>query len=80
MQKNCTKMAGAHPRPQLSVNEQVFIVLKYTETGNVRKQSEGTIKGSFRTGTSTIADVPVQNKTILDILIVIVPYCLHSVH
>ena len=35
MQKNCTKMAGAHPRQQLSVNERVFIVLKYTETGNV---------------------------------------------
>ena len=28
-------MAGAHPRPQFSVGERVFMVLKYTETGNV---------------------------------------------
>ena len=28
-------MAGAHPRPQFSVDELVFIVLKYTETGKV---------------------------------------------
>ena len=28
-------MAGAHPRPQFSVDERVFMVLKYTETGNV---------------------------------------------
>ena len=34
-QKNCTKIAGAHPRPQFSVDEQVFMVLEYTETGNV---------------------------------------------
>ena len=76
MQKNCTKMAGAHPRPQLSVNERVFIVLTYTETGNVLEtiRRNNQRKGSFRTGTFTIADVPVQTKTILDILIVIVPY------
>ena len=37
-QKNCTKimkMAGAHSRPQFSVDERVFMVLKYTETSNV---------------------------------------------
>ena len=28
-------MAGAHPRPQFSVDERVFMVLKYTETSNV---------------------------------------------
>ena len=38
------------------------------------KQSEA-FKGSFRTGTSKIADVLVQTLTILDILIVIVHYC-----
>ena len=34
-QNNCTKMVGAHPRPHFSVDERVFMVLKYTETGNV---------------------------------------------
>ena len=37
-QKNCTKimkMAGAHSRPQFSVDERVFMVLRYTDTGNV---------------------------------------------
>ena len=29
------KMAGAHPRPQFSVDERVFMVLNYTETENV---------------------------------------------
>ena len=33
--KNCTEMAGAQPKPQFSVDERVFMVLKYTETGNV---------------------------------------------
>ena len=28
-------LAGAHPRPQFSVDEWVFMVLKYTESGNV---------------------------------------------
>ena len=28
-------MVGAHPRPHFSVDEQVFMVLKFTETGNV---------------------------------------------
>ena len=28
-------MAGAHSRPQFSVDEWVFMVLKYTETSNV---------------------------------------------
>ena len=28
-------MAGAHPKPQFSVDERVFMVLKYIETGNV---------------------------------------------
>ena len=32
---DCTKMASAHPRPHFSVDERVFMVLKYTETGNV---------------------------------------------
>ena len=32
---DCTKMASAHPRPHFSVDERVFKVLKYTETGNV---------------------------------------------
>ena len=31
-QKNCTKMAGAHPRLQFLIDERVFMVLKYTET------------------------------------------------
>ena len=31
----CTKMAGAHPRPEFSVAEQVIIVLKCTETNSV---------------------------------------------
>ena len=35
-------------------------------------------KDSFRTGTSTIADLPVQTKTILGILFVIVHYCLSA--
>ena len=42
-QKNCTKimkMAGAHPRPQSSVDERVFIVLKYTETGKCSGNSQ----------------------------------------
>ena len=34
-QKTCTKMVGAHPRPHFSVDEWVFMVLNYTETGNV---------------------------------------------
>ena len=38
------KMAGAHPRSQFSVDERVFIVLKYTETvkcsGNSQKVSK----------------------------------------
>ena len=38
------------------------------------KQSKG-FKGGFRIGTSTIADVPIQTLTILDIPIVIVHYC-----
>ena len=29
------KMAGAHPRPQFSVDERMFMVLNYTETENV---------------------------------------------
>ena len=33
--KNCTKMAGAHPKPQFSVDERVFMVLEYTETDKV---------------------------------------------
>ena len=35
-QTNCTKMVGENPRPQFSVDERVFMVLKlaYTETGN----------------------------------------------
>ena len=41
------------------------------------KQSEG-CKGSFWTGKFTFADVPVQTLTILDILIVIVHYCLSA--
>ena len=28
-------MAAAHPKPQFSVDERVFMVLKYIETGNV---------------------------------------------
>ena len=36
-QKNCMKMAGAHLRPQFSVDDRVFMVLKYTETGNFLK-------------------------------------------
>ena len=39
------KMAGARPRLQFSVDERVFMVLKYTETGNVL-ETEG-FKGSF---------------------------------
>ena len=31
--KNCTKMVGAHFRPHFFGSEQVFMVLKYTETG-----------------------------------------------
>ena len=34
------KMAGAHPRPQSSVDERVFIVLKYTETGKCSGNSQ----------------------------------------
>ena len=34
-QKNCTKIVVAHPRPHFPVDERVFMVLKYTETGNV---------------------------------------------
>ena len=30
-------MVGAHPRPHFSVDERVFMVLKYTETGDVLK-------------------------------------------
>ena len=30
-------MAGAHPTPQFSVDERVFMVLKYTEPANVLK-------------------------------------------
>ena len=41
------------------------------------KQSE-VFKGSFQTGTSTIADIPVQILTILDILVVIAPFCLSA--
>ena len=33
-------MAGAHPRPQSSVDERVFIVLKYTETGKCSGNSQ----------------------------------------
>ena len=33
-------MASAHPRPQFSVDEWVFMVLKYTESGNVQKVSK----------------------------------------
>ena len=40
-------MAGAYPRPQFSVDERVFMVLKNIETGNFWKQSEG-LKSSFR--------------------------------
>ena len=32
--QNCTKMAGAHPKPQFSVAECGKILLKYTETVN----------------------------------------------
>ena len=32
-QKNCTKMAVAHPKPQFSVDELVFMVSNYIETG-----------------------------------------------
>ena len=35
-QKNCyTKMVGAHPKPHFAVDERLFMVLQYTETGNV---------------------------------------------
>ena len=34
-EKNCTKIIGAHSRPHFSEDEQVFMVLKYTKTGNV---------------------------------------------
>ena len=33
--KNCTKIVAAHPRPHFTVDERVFMVLKYTETGNL---------------------------------------------
>ena len=32
-QKTCTKMVGAHSRPHFPEDERVFMVSKYTETG-----------------------------------------------
>ena len=52
-----SKMAGAHPKPQFSVDECGEMVLKCTETGNVLETIRRFQK-QFQTGTSTIADVP----------------------
>ena len=52
----------SHPRPQFSVDEWVENGFKvYSKPVMFWKQSVG-FKGSFRTGTSTIAIVPVQIK------------------
>ena len=59
-QKNCTKMAGAHPRQQFSVDKWSGKWFKSIQKLVMFwKQSEDFID-SFRTETSTIAQVPVQ--------------------
>ena len=40
-QKNYTKVVGAHSRPHSSEDDLVFVVLKYTETGNVLETIRG---------------------------------------
>ena len=51
-QKNCTKMAGAYPRPQLSVDELMFMILKCKETNYVVETD--VFKRSFRFRGSTV--------------------------
>ena len=53
-------MAGVHPRQQFSVDEWVRKWFEIIQKPVIFwKQSDG-FKGSFQTGTSTIADIPVQ--------------------
>ena len=47
-QTNCTKMVGAYTKPHFSEDGRVFMVLKYTEIGNVLKRiTKKGFKGSF---------------------------------
>ena len=82
-QKNCTKIAYAHPRPQFSVDERVVMARGYGFKVNRNRLCSGNNQKvakavSEHTGKFTFVDVPVQTLTILDILIVIVHYCLSA--